>query len=224
MDSPILASPLNETQIKSELQKKMGSSANVKSVSASPVPGLYEVLVGGDVFYTDVNGKYLIQGDIIELASGKNITEQRQSDLNQIHWSDLQPANSIKIVRGNGARQIAVFADPNCGYCKKLEKSFQELDNVTIYTYLIPILSADSTTKAKQIWCSADSAKAWTNWMLNGSIPSGKGDCNTPIEKNMAQAKTFGVTGTPTLFFTDGSRFPGAAKVSDIEKKLSSLK
>ena len=224
MGSPILASPLNETQIKSELQKKMGSSANVKSVSASPVPGLYEVLVGGDVFYTDVNGKYLIQGDIIELASGKNITEQRQSDLNQIHWSDLQPANSIKIVRGNGARQIAVFADPNCGYCKKLEKSFQELDNVTIYTYLIPILSADSTTKAKQIWCSADSAKAWTIWMLNGSIPSGKGDCNTPIEKNMAQAKTFGVTGTPTLFFTDGSRFPGAAKVSDIEKKLSSLK
>ena len=127
MGSPILASPLNETQIKSELQKKMGSSANVKSVSASPVPGLYEVLVGGDVFYTDVNGKYLIQGDIIELASGKNITEQRQSDLNQIHWSDLQPANSIKIVRGNGARQIAVFADPNCGYCKKLEKSFHFL-------------------------------------------------------------------------------------------------
>ena len=222
--SPVLASTPNETQIKTELQKKLGSSANVKSVSASPVPGLYEVQVGGDVFYTDTNGKYLIQGDIIDLSSGKNITEQRQADLNQIRWADLQQTNSIKVVHGNGARQIAVFADPNCGYCKRLEKSLQELDNVTIYTYLIPILSADSATKAKQIWCSADPAQTWTNWMLNGSNPSGKGDCSTPIDKNMAQAKTYGVTGTPTLFFTDGSRFPGAAKLSDIEKKLSSLK
>ena len=213
-----------EQQIKTEIQKKLGANAKVKSVSPAPVSGLYEVLVGNDIFYTDTSGKYLIQGEIIELASGKNITEQRQADLNRIKWSDLTPANAIKNVRGNGSRQLAVFSDPNCGYCKRLEKSLQQLDNVTIYTYLIPILSPDSAQKSKQIWCSADPYKAYMDWMINGITPSGKGDCSTPLDKNMAFAKTYGVTGTPTLFFTDGSRFPGAVQITDIEKKFTSLK
>lgn len=213
-----------EQQVRSEIQKKLGTNAKVKSVSVTPVAGLYEVLVGNDIFYTDGSAKYLIQGEIIELASGKNITEQRQADLNKIKWSDLAPANAIKNVRGNGSRQLAVFSDPNCGYCKRLEKSLQQLDNVTIYTYLIPILSADSAQKSKQIWCSSDPYKAYIDWMINGISPSGKGECSTPLDKNMAFAKTYGVTGTPTLFFTDGSRFPGAVQITDIEKKFSSLK
>ena len=213
-----------EQQLKTEIQKKLGANAKVKSVSPAPVSGLYEVLVGNDIFYTDTSGKYLIQGEIIELASGKNITEQRQADLNRIKWSELTPANAIKNVRGNGSRQLAVFSDPNCGYCKRLEKSLQQLDNVTIYTYLIPILSADSTQKAKQIWCSSDPYKAYIDWMVNGIAPSGKGECSTPLDKNVAFAKTYGITGTPTLFFTDGSRFPGAVQITDIEKKFSSLK
>ena len=213
-----------EQQIKTEIQKKLGANAKVKSVSPAPISGIYEVLVGNDIFYTDTSGKYLIQGEIIELASGKNITEQRQADLNRIKWSDLTPANAIKNVRGNGSRQLAVFSDPNCGYCKRLEKSLQQLDNVTIYTYLIPILSPDSAQKSKQIWCSADPYKAYMDWMINGITPSGKGDCSTPLDKNMAFAKTYGVTGTPTLFFTDGSRFPGAVQITDIEKKFTSLK
>ncbi len=213
-----------EQQIKTEIQKKLGANAKVKSVSPAPISGIYEVLVGNDIFYTDTTAKYLIQGEIIELASGKNITEQRQADLNRIKWSDLTPANAIKNVRGNGSRQLAVFSDPNCGYCKRLEKSLQQLDNVTIYTYLIPILSPDSAQKSKQIWCSADPYKAYMDWMINGITPSGKGDCSTPLDKNMAFAKTYGVTGTPTLFFTDGSRFPGAVQITDIEKKFTSLK
>ena len=220
--SPLYAQP--EQQVKAEIQKKLGTNAKVKSVSPAPVSGLYEVLVGNDIFYTDASGKYLIQGEIIELATGKNITEQRQTDLNRIKWSDLTPANAIKNVRGNGSRQLAVFSDPNCGYCKRLEKSLQQLDNVTIYTYLIPILSPDSAQKSKQIWCSSDQNKAYMDWMINGTAPSGKGECSTPLDKNMAFAKTYGVTGTPTLFFTDGSRFPGAVQISDIEKKFSSLK
>ena len=213
-----------EQQVKAEIQKKLGANAKVKSVMPAPVSGLYEVLVGNDIFYTDASAKYLIQGEIIELASGKNITEQRQADLNRIKWSDLTPANALKNVRGNGSRQLAVFSDPNCGYCKRLEKSLQQLDNVTIYTYLIPILSPDSAQKSKQIWCSSDPYKAYIDWMVNGITPSGKGECSTPLDKNMAFAKTYGITGTPTLFFTDGSRFPGAVQITDIEKKFSSLK
>lgn len=214
----------SEQQIRSDLQKKLGLNAKVKSVSPSPIAGVYEVLVGNEVFYTDTNSKYLIQGDIIEIATGKNLTEQKQADLNRIKWSELNPANALKAVRGNGSRQLAVFSDPNCGYCKRLDKSLQQLDNVTIYTYLIPILSPDSAQKSKQIWCSADPQKTYIDWMINGIAPSGKSDCTTPLDKNMAFAKTYGITGTPTIFFTDGSRFPGAVQITDIEKKLSSLK
>jgi len=213
-----------DQQIKTEIQKKLGTNAKVRSVTPAPVSGLYEVLVGNDIFYTDASAKYLIQGEIIELASGKNITEQRQADLNRIKWTDLNQANAFKTVRGNGTRQLAIFSDPNCGYCKRLEKSLQQLDNVTIYTYLIPILSADSIQKAKQIWCSADSNKTYMDWMINGVAPSGKTDCSNPLDKNLTYAKTYGITGTPTLFFTDGSRFPGAVQVTDIEKKFASLK
>ena len=219
-----LAHAQAEQQIKTEIQKKLGPNAKVKSVSPTPVVGIYEVLVGNDIVYTDASGKYIIQGEIIELASGKNITEQRQADINRIKWSDLNPANAFKNVRGNGSRQLAVFSDPNCGYCKRLEKSLQPLDNVTIYTYLIPILSADSTQKSKQIWCSSDPYKAYIDWMVNGIALNGKGECSTPLDKNLAFAKTYGITGTPTLFFTDGSRFPGAVQITDIEKKFSSLK
>ena len=214
----------SEQQVRTELQKKIGANAKIKSVTPSPIPGIYEVLVGNDVFYTDASSKYLIQGEIIEIATGKNITEQKQADLNRIKWSELNQSNALKAVRGNGSRQLAIFSDPNCGYCKRLEKSLQQLDNVTIYTYLIPILSPDSAQKSKQIWCSADPQKAYIDWMINGIAPSGKSDCATPLDKNMAFAKTYGITGTPTIFFTDGSRFPGAVQITHIEKKFNSLK
>ena len=215
---------LNEKQIRTEIQKRLGTSANVRNVTPSPIPGLFEVQVNNEIFYTDSNAKYLIQGEMVELASGNNLTTKRQEDINRIKWSDLPQAQAFKVVRGNGSRQIAVFSDPNCGYCKRLEKTLQQLDNVTIYNYLIPILSADSALKSKQIWCATDQQKVWNDWMLNNLGPSGKSDCANPIDKNLTLAKNYGINGTPTIFFTDGSRFPGAVQLADIEKKLASLK
>ena len=215
---------LNEKQIRKEIQKRLGTSANVRNVTPSPIPGLFEVQVNNEIFYTDSNAKYLIQGEMVELASGNNLTTKRQEDINRIKWSELPQAQAFKVVRGNGSRQIAVFSDPNCGYCKRLEKTLQQLDNVTIYNYLIPILSADSALKSKQIWCAADQQKVWNDWMLNNLGPSGKSDCANPIDKNLTLAKNYGINGTPTIFFTDGSRFPGAVQLADIEKKLASLK
>ncbi len=116
---------MSEKQVRAELQKRLGTSANVRNITPSPIPGLFEVQINQEIFYTDSNAKYLIQGEMIELASGTNLTAKRQEDVNRIKWSELPQANAIKIVRGNGSRQIAVFSDPNCGYCKRLEKTLQ---------------------------------------------------------------------------------------------------
>jgi thiol:disulfide interchange protein DsbC len=209
-----------EQKVKNELQKQLGERAQISAVRSTPVSGLYEVAIGNDVVYTDATARYLVQGEIIDLKTGTNLTEQRSHDLNRIKWSDLPLNDAIKVVRGKGTRQIAVFADPNCGFCKKLEKSFQQLDNVTIYTFLVPLLSADSATKSKQIWCAADRNKAWNAWMLENQAPTGSGDCGTPLDRNTSLAKKLGVTGTPAMFFVDGSRIAGAVPLAQIEKKL----
>lgn len=210
-------------KIKSDLQRQFGSKVQIKSINASPIPGLYEVVVNGNIIYTDAQAKYIIQGEMVELKSGQNITEVRQNELNRINWADLPLQNAIKVVRGNGARKVAVFADPNCGYCKRLEKTFTQMDNITIYTFLIPILAPDSGVKSKQIWCAGDPGKSWVDWMTNATSPTSKGDCSTPIEKNLALAKTLNITGTPAIFFADGSRIPGAVDKDGLEKKFASL-
>lgn len=211
-------------KIKADLQKSLGPNMDVKSVSQSPVAGLYEVIVNNNLVYTDAQGKFLIQGDVVEIKTGTNLTEIRQNELSKIRWSDLPLQNAVKVVKGNGARKVAVFADPNCGYCKRLEKTFAEMDNLTIYTFLMPILSADSTTKSKQIWCAADAGKSWIQWMVNNVPPSGKTDCSNPLDKNLALAKSLNINGTPAIFFLDGSRIPGAAGKDALEKKLASIK
>ncbi len=210
----------NEQKVKTELQKQLGDRAKISTVRTTPINGLYEVTIGNDVVYADASARYLVQGEVIDLKTGVNLTEQRSHDLNRIKWSELPLNDAIKVVRGKGTRQIAVFADPNCGFCKKLEKTFQQLDNVTIYTFLAPLLSQDSAVKSKQIWCSSDKVKSWNAWMLDNQTPSGQGDCATPLERNTALARKLGVTGTPAMFFADGSRISGAAPLANIEKKL----
>jgi len=209
-----------EKKVKEEIQKQLGARAKVDAVRATPLSGVYEISIGNDVVYTDSTARYLIQGEIVDLKTGVNLTEQRSNDLNRIRWADLPLNDAVKVVKGKGTRQLAVFVDPNCGFCKKLEKSFQQLDDVTIYNFLIPILSADSLTKSQQIWCSSDKASAWTNWMVNGQALSGKTDCATPLDRNLALAKKWGITGTPAIFFADGSRIAGAVPLAQIEKKL----
>ena len=209
-----------EQKVKVEMQKHIGDRAKVEGVRAAPVPGLYEVAIGKDVIYTDASARYLIQGEIVDLKSGTNLTEQRINELNLIKWSDLPLADAIKTVRGDGSRQLAVFADPHCGYCKRLEKTLADLNNATVYTFLIPMLSADSHTSSKKIWCSADKSKAWLDWMNNAIAPTGKTDCANPLERNVALGKKIGVTGTPAIFFTDGSRITGSVPLAQIEKKL----
>ena len=212
-------------KLKATLQSRLGADAPIKSVSKSPVAGLYEVNLGTQILYSDASGDYVLLGDLVETRTRKNLTEARLSETNKIDFGSLPLANAIKVVKGNGARRIAVFSDPNCPYCKQLESTLKSMDNITVYTFLYPVLSPDSTTKSKSIWCSADRAKAWEAWMQNREAPTAPGTCDTTaLDKNLALGRGMNVTGTPTIFLADGRRLPGAVSADQLNQALATIK
>lgn len=220
----IATASADEAEIKKAMEAKLG--AKVESVNKSGYLGLYEIYVDGNILYTDEKmTAFIAGGQLIEGKTMKNVTEERMRKLTAIKFSELPLDRAIKQVRGDGKRVLATFEDPNCGYCKRLAKDLLKLDNVTIYTFLYPILSEDSIRKSKQIWCSADRAKAWNDWMVEGRAPAGKDDCDTAaITKNQEYGRRLGISGTPTMFFADGERVPGAMPLAKIEQKLGQLK
>jgi thiol:disulfide interchange protein DsbC len=211
-------------KLKAALQTRLGD-ATIKSVEKSPIAGLYEVNLGSQIIYSDATGDYLILGDLIDAKNHKNLTEARLSETNRINFASLPFANAVKVVKGNGSRQIAVFSDPNCPYCKQLENTLKSVDNVTVYTFLYPVLSPDSEVKSKSIWCSTDRAKAWESWMQNRTAPTAAGTCDTAaIDKNLKLGHEMNVTGTPTVFLADGRRLPGAVPADELNKQISAVR
>jgi thiol:disulfide interchange protein DsbC len=210
-------------KLKATLQSRL-ADVQIKGITKSPIAGLYEVNLGTQIVYSDANGDYLVLGDMVDAKTRKNLTEARLSDSNRIDFASLPFANAVKVVRGNGARKIAVFSDPNCPYCKQLETSMKSLDNVTVYTFLYPVLSPDSTAKSKSIWCSADRAKAWLSWMQDHQAPTAAATCDTAaIDKNLALGRAMNVEGTPTVFLADGRRLPGAVPAERLDKEMSAV-
>jgi len=215
------AAQANEADVKKAVEGILGKNAKIDSVKKSGVLGLYEVVVGGEIAYVDEKANYLIFGNIIDVKAKKDLTEERKLKLAQIKFSDLPLDLAIKQVKGNGKRVIATFEDPNCGYCKKLAKELVGMTDVTIYTFLYPILSPDSMEKSKAIWCASDKVKAWNDWMVNNSAPAaGKCDASA-VEKSVALGQKLNIRGTPTIFFTDGNRTPGYMPVAQLEKAIA---
>jgi thiol:disulfide interchange protein DsbC len=212
----------DEASVKKAVEAKLGGK--VSGVTKTSYLGLYEVYADGQIIYTDEKVSALLIGTLIDGKTMKNVTDERMQKLTAIKFSDLPLELAVKQVRGDGKRAFATFEDPNCGYCKKLAKDMAKLDNVTIYTFLYPILSPDSLEKSKQIWCSADKAKAWNDWMVDGKAPSGKSDCDTTaVQKTVEAGRKLAINGTPTIFFSDGERVPGAVPVAKIEAKLAQM-
>lgn len=193
------------------------------SINKTPMSGIYEVVVGDHIIYTDENASYFItEGHLWDVKEQRDLTAERRDELERIDFATLPLELAIKEVRGNGSRKIAVFSDPDCPFCKKLEKeSFRDLTDVTIYTFLYPLPShPDAPAKSRAIWCSPDKTKAWQNWMLKGFLPQGGANCTPPLEKIAALAKKVGVDSTPILFFADGSRLRGAYPAEDVLQAL----
>ena len=214
-----------EAQIKKTLEPRLGENVVIDSVSRTPFSGLYEVRIGRDIFYTDAKADYLFLGRIVDTKTFEDHTKARLDEVNRIKFADLPLNSSLKFVHGNGKRVIAVFEDPNCGYCKRFRKTLQEVDNVTVYTFMYNILSEDSSIKSRNIWCAPNPTKAWDDWMLNGKQPpAAPANCIAPNDEVFALGQRLNISGTPTIFFTDGSRIPGAVSAEALEKKLSSIK
>ena len=211
----------DEANVKKAIEAKLGGN-KVTSVTKTPYLGLYEVYADGQIFYTDEKITAILAGSLIDGQSMKNVTAERMQKLTAISFADLPLELAFKQVRGDGKRVLATFEDPNCGYCKRLAKDMIKLDNVTLYTFLLPILSPDSLEKSKRIWCSTDKAKAWNYWMIDGKAPTGRTDCDTTaIQKSVELGQKLAISGTPTIFFADGTRVPGAMPIEQIENRLS---
>lgn len=209
-----------EAEVKATLQKKLPQIGQIDKVLKSPVPGLYEVITQDHLFYSDEKGNFLIDGAVYDLKSMRNITEERSRKLFAIDFSKLPLENAVKVVRGKGERKMAVFTDPNCGFCKKLEKELLQVDNVTLYHFLFPLFQG-SEEKARNVWCSKDRAQAW-NDLMQKNIQPAEAKCDTPLAQNLALGRQFKVNGTPALIFSDGVINPGYLPAAELEKALSS--
>ena len=214
-----------EAAIRKNLTERLPEMGKIDEVTKTPMPGVFEVRVGTDLYYTDVDGSYLIHGQMIDAKGKRNLTEERMNKLTAIDFEKLPFADAFTIVRGNGKRRIALFEDPNCGYCKRFERDLQKVDNVTIHVFLYPILGPQSTERSKVIWCARDKARTWQDWMVQDKpLPTAAGCDTAALARNVELGRRHQVTGTPTLVFTDGHRVPGAIASADVEKYLAEAK
>lgn len=178
--------------------------------------GIYEIRLGDSLVYADEKVSFLMIGNLIDAKTRENITEARKEKLAFVKFSDLPLDAAIKTVRGNGKNVFAVFGDPNCGFCKRFERDLAGMNDVTMYTFLYPVLDAstggDSMRKSKAIWCAKDRSKAWLDWMLKGVEPAdAAGNCDTTVlQRNLDFGQKLGIQGTPTSFVVSGQRIVGA--------------
>ncbi|WP_292977084.1 DsbC family protein [Nitrosomonas sp.] len=210
----------NETDLKEAIQVLFPGS-KIESLQQTPYLGLYEAVIDGEIFYTDEKAEYFFMGHIIDAKKRVSLTSERMQqirDSRRITMNTLPLEHAMKTVKGNGKRTLVVYSDPNCPYCKRLEKELANVTDVTIYTLLYPVLNGSMTT-AEAIWCSEDRVKAWDDFMLRSVAPTGKG-CDAPLQMLLDSGRQNRVTGTPTLIFADGSVVPGFIPRSEIEKRM----
>jgi thiol:disulfide interchange protein DsbC len=208
-----------EDVVRERVSQKIPGKVN--SVRKMPF-GMFEVVIDSEIVYVDESANYLITGHLYDTRTQEDLTAKRSEDVLRVDFSSLPLGLAFKIVRGNGSRPVAIFEDPNCPYCKKLERDIRSLDNTTIYIFLYPILSDDSVAKSTQVWCSKDPASAWAKLMLDGqALDKAAAGCKTPIDDVLALGHRLSVTGTPTLVFADGRRAPGVIPLDRVEQMMN---
>jgi thiol:disulfide interchange protein DsbC len=217
------AAVAQEALIRKNIAERLPDFPKIDEITKTPIPGLFELRVGVEVYYSDEQGNHILEGQLIDTKSRTNLTEARINKLTAINFADLPLKDAVVWKNGTGARKMAVFADPNCGYCKRFERDLQQVKDVTVYTFLYPILGGDSPEKSRDIWCAKDNAKVWLDWMLRSVAPvRTMGECDSSaLQRNTAMARKYRINGTPAVVFEDGKRVPGAMPLEAIEKQLA---
>jgi thiol:disulfide interchange protein DsbC len=195
----------------------------VISVRKTPVEGRYAVVLApAQVAASGGRSDYVLTRATIDIPNRTEFAESRPAPSRRIDFAQLPLERAIKTVRGNGERKIAVFSDPDCPYCKRLEReTLSKADNITIYTFLFPLdQHSDAQRKSGLIWCAPDRDQAWRDWMQAGALPVMQGACATPLASNLALGRKLGVHATPTLIFSQGDLLPGAIDMETLELKL----
>lgn len=206
-------------QVKKRFESEF-DGIQVEEVTPTPFEGILELrLQGNDLLYTNANVDFILQGSLVDVSSLTDLTAQRIEKLNRVDFTSLPLDKAIKIVKGDGSRQIAIFEDPNCIYCKRLHETLNEVDNVTVYSLLFPILTPESRTLSEHVWCADDRTAAWNAWMQDGKKPAAK-TCDTPIDDLLKFGMQQGVQGTPAIFFEDGTRASGWLPVDKLTERL----
>lgn len=216
----------DDAAIKRALEPKL-SGAKIEGIQPAPVAGLFEVRFksadGVRVVYTDANGNYVIQGNIFDLSSGRDLTEERMRKLSAIKFETLPLEQAVKIQRGNGRRVFAMFSDPYCPACKQFEQALQQVDDVTIYVFMYPVIRPELAAQSKAVWCAPDRSAAWLDLALRGKRNAGEASCDGPVDKNLALGRGLGVNSTPTLYLANGERISGGLPAADLKDLLDQI-
>jgi thiol:disulfide interchange protein DsbC len=221
-----LPAAADEAEIRKNLPQRLPEFPKIDEVTKTAIPGIWEVRIGNEVLYSDADGSHIFEGELIDTKNKANLTRERIAKLTAIKFDELPLKDAMVIKQGNGARKLAVFVDPNCGYCKRLERDLVALKDVTIYNFIYPVLGPDSDQKSRAIWCSKDAMKTWREWMLDGvAPPRAMGTCDiAAIDRTIAYGKKYRINGTPALIFENGERVPGALSGAELAKRLDDAK
>lgn len=215
----------DEAKIRQSIEAKLGG-AKVEGVLPTPVGGIFEVRFqsrdGPQIIYTDAQGAYIFTGSLIDAKNDRNLTEERMTKLTAVEWSQLPLDLAIKIQRGNGKRAVAMFTDPYCPYCRRLEQNLMQINDLTVYVFMYPVIRPEAADHSRAAWCSKDRAKAWLELAANDrpKIPAASPNCANPVDKVLELGRSLRVTGTPTLFFPDGVRAGGGMPLEQLRAKL----
>ncbi|HWQ39292.1 MAG TPA: DsbC family protein [Burkholderiales bacterium] len=218
----------DEARIRAAVEAKF-PNAKLQTVRLVPGLGLYELVIDGEIFYSDAQFEFLIDGNVIDVKTMTSLTANRKREVEEeqmrklaFPFKELPFDYAFKKINGNGARKVAYFADPNCGFCRKFEtETLPKVKDVTVYVFMYPVIRAESVPLSRSIWCSADRSKAWDDYVLRGVSPKNAQACNDPVDKLLEFGRQKQIRGTPTLFFADGTRVPGAIRPEQMEELLA---
>ena len=226
----LLAPPVfaDDAQIRQAIEAKLGG-ARIDGIQATPIPGIFEVRFqsreGPQIIYTDDKGAFIFTGQLIDTKNDRNLTEERLLKLTAIDFSALPLDMAIKVQRGNGKRVMAMFTDPYCPYCRRFEQTLLQLDDLTVYVFMYPVIRPENADHSRAAWCSKDRAKAWLELAAaeRPKVPAASPACANPVDKVLELGRSLHVRSTPTLYFANGERAEGGMQIAQLRAKLDEV-